>query len=63
MPKKKWEKPKLIVIVRGDRQEENVLSACKVYAPGIDLYPTTLYEGDCVTVLNCTVQCSVLSAS
>lgn len=27
--KKKWFKPKLIVLVRGDGLEENILSACK----------------------------------
>ena len=28
MPKKKWSKPKLIVLTRGDSQE-NILAACK----------------------------------
>ena len=28
MPKKKWEKPKLVVLVRG-KPEERVLQACK----------------------------------
>lgn len=32
MPKKKWEKPQLIVLVRG-KPEEAVLVTCKVMSP------------------------------
>jgi len=42
MKKKKWEKPKLIVIIRGDRQER-VLVACKSQFNGGG--PTNIYYG------------------
>ena len=48
--KPKWSKPKLIVLVRGDRQER-VLLACKVTdvggAPGA-------FDAPCAGALNCT---------
>jgi len=37
MPKKKWEKPKLIVLVRG-KPEERVLAVCKWNPGGPDVY-------------------------
>ena len=40
--KKKWGKPKLIVLVRGDRQER-VLSGCKLI-DGIDFGPNSPYH-------------------
>ena len=38
MPKKKWEKPKLVVLVKG-KPDESVLFVCK----------TSADEGDCST--------------
>ena len=47
MPKKKWEKPKLIVLVRG-RPEEMVLTQCKGGSAGPDRQ-----ESACGTIMLC----------
>lgn len=57
MPKKKWETPKLIVLVRGNSQEA-VLGACKMGGEGssangpdsLNGYCGRLFEGVCATM-------------
>jgi hypothetical protein len=50
MPKKKWEKPKLIVLVRG-KPEEAVLAGCK--NPGAAVLPTDSYGYCSSTEISC----------
>lgn len=61
MDKKKWDKPKLVVLVRGDRQE-GVLQACKATDwPIGDAGPSSNY-GACFIVLKNPVICSACSS-
>ncbi len=60
--KKKWSKPKLVLIVKGRQDEVAVLTACK--CGGISGDPGSMYEV-CVSApwTECNHPCNALSSS
>ncbi len=61
--KKKWSKPKLIILVRG-KAEESVLTACKYLSTGSFVVDNSCEAGDKGTLSSaCRDICSVVSAS
>lgn len=59
--RKTWQKPKLVVLVRG-RPEECVLSACKTGGTATEATPAT-NELDCIeNLVNCEV-CSAMNGT
>jgi hypothetical protein len=59
MQKKKWQKPSLVVLVRGEA-EESVLAACKNRDARTG---TGNMEANCCNAGMCQANCSAISAS
>ena len=56
--KKKWGKPKLIILIRG-KHEEAVLQGCKAYSSGSG--PADHHSGGCYTKVANTYYCTACS--